>query len=70
MPAVERDRIDAEWVNSLPAAIPPDVARQWERIGHPVRQHRRLVPFRLNDGRQLVVPVDEVDIHYVGRPAL
>ena len=70
VPAVERDSIDEDWLQNLPAAIPPEVVRQWERIGHPIRQRRRLLPFRLNDGRQLVVPVDEVNLPYVGRPAL
>lgn len=69
VPVIERDGIDEEWLRGLPAAVPPKVLRQWERIGR-VRQHRRLVPFWLEDGRQLVVPVDELDVHYVGRPAL
>ncbi len=70
VPFVERDQIDEDWLRNLPAAVPADVARRWEQIGHPVRQRRRLLPFRLNDGRRAVVPVDEVDVHYVNRPAL
>ena len=70
VPAVERDRINDEWLQSFPAAIPPEIVDVWRRHGHRVRQRRQLLPFRLQDGRQLIVPVDEVDIHYVGRPAL
>jgi len=70
VPAVERERIDDGWLESLPAAISPEIVRQWERGGYPVRQRRRLLPFRLDDGRQLLVPVDEINIHNVNRPAL
>ena len=36
------------------------------RTGHQVQQRRELVPVPLKDGRQLVVPVDHVDVHYIG----
>jgi hypothetical protein len=35
-----------------------------------VEQRRKLLPWRMKDGRRLVVPVDEVDFHYVGNPTL
>ena len=66
LPAVERDNIDKQWMQSLPPAIPEDVVRAFNRTGHQVEQHRELVPVPLQDGRRLVVPVDQVNIHYVG----
>jgi len=66
LPAVERNNIDKQWLRSLPAAIPEDVMQALNRTGHQVRQHRELVPVPLEDGRRLVVPVDQVDVHYVG----
>ena len=66
VPAVERDNVDSQWVRSAPSAIPDDVMQALRRTGHQVEQHRELVPVRLNDGRQLVVPVDQVEVHYVG----
>jgi hypothetical protein len=66
LPAVERDRVDPQWLESLPSAVPSNVMQALDRSGHQVQQHRDLVPVRLEDGRQMVVPVDQVDVHYVG----
>ena len=66
VPAVERDRVDEKWLHSAPSAIPDNVAQALGRTGHEVRQRREFVPVLLKDGRQLVMPVDQVDVHYVG----
>ncbi len=66
LPAVERDRIDRQWLDGIPTAIPEDVLQALQRTGHQVRRHRELVPLPMQDGRRLVVPVDQVDVHYVG----
>jgi len=67
LPAMERNRIDDAWLGSLPAAVPPDVLRALERTGHSVRQSRRLMPVPLEDGRRLVVPVDQVEVQPAAR---
>jgi hypothetical protein len=69
VPAVERDRIDENWLRSLPGALPPDVVQALRRSGHAVQQSRQLLPMPLEDGRRLVVPIDQVDVHYVGNAA-
>lgn len=69
LPAVERDHLDEQWLRGLPVAIPPEVLQALERTGHRVDLYRELVPYRLQDGRQLVVPVDKVDVRYVGNSA-
>jgi hypothetical protein len=70
LPALDGgDKVDDAWLRNLPAALPPDVLQALQRTGHEVRQQRDLVPLRMNDGRELVVPVDKVEVHYVGRPA-
>jgi len=69
LPAVERQDIDEAWLQSLPPALPPDVIRALERTGYQFRQHRALVPLEMKDGRQLVVPIDQVEVHYVGNQA-
>jgi hypothetical protein len=66
LPAVERDNIDQQWLRSVPPAVPDDVLQAFNRTGHEIEQHRELVPVPLKDGRRLVVPVDQVDVHYVG----
>jgi hypothetical protein len=67
LPAMERNRLDNAWLGSLPAAVPPDVLRALERTGHSVRQSRQLMPVPLEDGRRLVVPVDQVEVQPAAR---
>ena len=69
LPAVERDSIDEAWLMNLPRAMSPEIVRAIEDSGHRVRTRRRLLPLRMEDDRRLVVPVDQVDIHYVGGAA-
>jgi len=70
LPVVRRDRLDPRWIENLPAPVPLDLVRELERDGHRVQRHRELRPYRMPDGSRLVVPVDQYDVHYVGRPAL
>jgi len=69
LPAIERDTLDEVWLDELPQAIPPEVIRTIEDSGARIRGQRRLLPLRMTDGRRLVVPVDQVEIQYVGAPA-
>jgi hypothetical protein len=70
VPAVPREEVDPAWLKSAPAAVPPEVLQAFQRTGHQVQQHRELLPVSAQDGRQLFVPVDQVEVHYVGRPTL
>ena len=70
LPAVEGDRITEAWIRDLPAPVPPAVLRSLTANGQQVQQRRILFPVQMPDGRRLVVPVDEVKIHFVGRPTL
>jgi hypothetical protein len=53
-----------------PDAIPRAVQKELQRTGHEIVQEHQDVPVHLNNGRQFVVPVDHVQIHYVGRGSL
>jgi hypothetical protein len=68
LPALVRDRIDENWLRNLPAPIPESVAENLRRNGYKVQTQQELLPLRLDDGRQLVVPVDKVELNYVGNP--
>ncbi len=69
LPVVERDNIDEQWLRSVPPAIPEKVRQALVRTGHEIQQRRGLVSAPLEDGRRLVVPVDRVEVHYVGNEA-
>ncbi|MCG8586423.1 MAG: hypothetical protein MI757_17070 [Pirellulales bacterium] len=51
------------------ASIPPDVQHALERMGYRVQQQRSVVRRPLGDGREMFVPVNQVDVNYVGTPA-
>ena len=70
LPACEQQRLDSGWTESLPSALPLDVLESLRRTGYRVRQHRELLPMEMNDGRRLVVPVEEVEVEYAGQPSL
>jgi len=70
LPAVQRAALDENWAQSLPSSLPADVRQSLQRTGHRVHEFRTFLPVQTNDGRQVVVPVDQVDVHYVGREAL
>ena len=45
-------------------ASPPSRRRSrdaLERLGHRVEEHRQFIPVELRDGRQMVVPVDDIE---------
>ncbi len=66
LPAVEQDRWNGDWLGNLPQALPPAMVQALQQSGRQVQQSRQLVPIPMEDGRRLVVPVDQIDIHYVG----
>jgi hypothetical protein len=70
VPAQCRDSLDQDMLEHIPDAIPPEMQQAFERSGHRVVQQREIVPVQMKDGRRLVVPVDHIEIHYVGRPSL
>ncbi|MEN6496159.1 MAG: hypothetical protein ABFD16_17905 [Thermoguttaceae bacterium] len=64
VPATERDSLD-DWHGNPPPAIPEAMLQALEKSGLRVEMERQLMPFPMKDGRQLVVPVDQVELHPV-----
>jgi hypothetical protein len=52
----------------LATTIPPSFLEALQRSGYRFQQARRFVPVPLEDGRQLVLPVDLVEIDYDDTP--
>jgi hypothetical protein len=70
LPARQVESVDGLWEQSMGSVFPPGLLEEFQRAGYRFRQDRRLVPLRLKDGRQLVLPVNEVEFDYDGRPAV
>ncbi|HVC95975.1 MAG TPA: hypothetical protein VND64_19965 [Pirellulales bacterium] len=65
LPVVEGKVLDENWLRGQPSALPAGLLEALERSGHRVLQRRELVPLNMQDGRRLVVPVDQVDVQPV-----
>ena len=50
-----------------PSSIPDHVREQWKRRGFELREERRFLPARLADGREVMLPVNEVQVKYIGK---
>lgn len=66
VPFIDAPGASPDWLAEPSAAMPPEVLKELQRSGHRIDQSRQLVPVDLQDGRRVVVPVDRVNIHYVG----
>lgn len=49
-------------------SIPPEVQRMLRGLGHEFQSRRQVVPLRLEDGRQILVPVEQLEITPVRVP--
>lgn len=66
LPTADRVPLDPPWLQNLPPAVPEDVMQAFHRTGHQVDQQREFVPVSTQDGRHVVVPVDHINVRYVG----
>ncbi len=66
LPVVERDQIDHSLLYPDAQAFPSQLRESLQRAGYQVRQHHGLVPVPVQDGRHAVLPVDQLDVRYVG----
>lgn len=62
VPLVAMEEATGPWLNEQGSAIPADVLQTFRRLGHQVKQEREFVAVSLPDGRQVVVPVDRLEI--------
>ena len=66
VPVRSEERLDASWLRPSPDVLPKEVREEFKRRGIQVRQSRQLIPAPMDDGRRVVIPVDQVELHYVG----
>jgi len=70
VPILSGPGLDERWLRDQPPSVPDYVRAQWERKGYQVEERRRLVSLDLEDGRRVAIPVDEVDVEFVGQRPL
>lgn len=62
VPVLASDKLDEDWLTSSPPAISEDIVRELHDRGHRVYQARSLLPVLLDDGREALFPVDDVQV--------
>jgi hypothetical protein len=66
LPVVERDQVDHSFLYPDAQAFPAQLREALRRAGYEVRQRHHLMPVPVQDGRDAVLPVDRLDVRYVG----
>jgi hypothetical protein len=69
VPVTESEGMDESWFRPGPDMVPADLQATLERLGYQVRQQRELLPFSMEDGSRLVLPIDQVEFRKVAKPA-
>jgi hypothetical protein len=62
LPVSNASENDGSW-DTVASAIPAELLRNLEQAGLRVRRQQRFMPIELSDGRRLVVPIEEIEIH-------
>ncbi len=70
VPIVSGPGLDEKWLRDQAPSVPDYVRARWEREGYQVNERRNLVSVTLEDGRHVMIPVDEVALDYVGQQPL
>jgi hypothetical protein len=70
IPILAGPGINERWLREQPPSVPDYVRARWERQGYQVEERRKLVSVTLEDGRRVSIPVDEVELDYVGQHPL
>ena len=65
MPVAMGPGVDMQWLVDRPSSLPLHLVRDLERQGHQVRQARQFIPFQLQDGRQVVMPVEQIEVRFM-----
>ena len=70
VPILAGSGVDPRWFLQQPPPISDHQRAIWERQGYQLDQRRRVVSIPLGDGRRAAVPVDQVQVRYVGQVSL
>ena len=67
VPIVSGPGLDEEWLKGLPPPLTDYDRQRLERQGFRVEQGRKLVSVQLRDGERVTIPIDLVNVQYVGQ---
>jgi hypothetical protein len=67
IPVYEIDSSVEQYLERDRPALPPELVQMLEQRGHDVQRQQQYIPVQLDDGRQIIVPIDGYQITPVGR---
>ena len=70
LPLVNVSQAPQELFQQHATVVPDNVRQALEQSGRQVRQQRQFCPVTLPDGRQVIVPIDQVEVVPVGGPGV
>jgi len=70
VPILAGPGIGGRWLMEQPPPVSEHDRAVWQRQGYQLEQRRRLVSVPLADGRRAAVPIDHVQVRYIGHDPL
>ncbi len=67
LPIVSGPGLDEEWLRGLPPPLTDYDRQRLERQGFHVEQGRKFVSVEMRDGERVTIPIDLVNVQYVGQ---
>jgi hypothetical protein len=64
LPLVFATHVDPQWFMRQESAVPGEVLDAWHKAGHVVTRRQEVWPVDLGDGRQMLLPVEQVEVDY------
>lgn len=65
LPVIDSQELERSW-QDMAQGLSGDLLRRLGQLGHRVRVERQMVPVQMDDGRPAAVPVDRVNVIFVG----
>ena len=66
LPVYLASQVSEDYLQDTPPPLSARLQRALARSGHEAKMQRQWIPLQLEDGSQIVFPVDQVQLHYVG----
>ena len=62
VPVIGGPNVNEQWLQQQPPRIPDEMRQLLEKMGHRIEHSRRMVQIELEDGRRVIVPIDQIDV--------
>ncbi|MCH8829649.1 MAG: hypothetical protein IID45_08735 [Planctomycetes bacterium] len=66
LPLIDASAAEIGLLRPAQSIFPADLVDQLRRSGHQIRETHRLYPVQLKDGRRILLPVNDVELKYLG----